>query len=76
MSWKPTNKAVSKEEVQDKDNEHSGHHEIDDEAIGDLCRGIVRSVMGREARCPDVKENGWEGIENWALRNWQQAQGE
>ena len=58
MSWKPTKKAVSKEEVQDKDNEQSGHHEIDDEAIGDLCRGIVRSVMGREARCPDVKENG------------------
>ena len=76
MSWKPTKKAVSKEEVQDKDNEQSGHHEIDDEAIGDLCRGIVRSVMGREARCPDVKANGWEGIENWALRNWQQAQGE
>ena len=76
MSWKPTNKAVSKEEVQDKDNEHSGHHEIDDEAIGDLCRGIVRSVMGREARCPDVKENEWERIENWALRNWQQVQGE
>lgn len=44
--------------------------------VGDLCRGIVRPVMGREARCLDVKENGWEGIENWVLRNWQQAQGQ
>lgn len=76
MSWKPTKKAVSKEEAQGKDNEQSGLHEIDDKAIGDLCRGIVRAVMRREARCLDVKENGWEGIENWVLRNWQQAQGE
>ena len=44
--------------------------------VGDLCRGIVRPVMGREARCPDVKENGWEGIENWVLRNRQQALGQ
>lgn len=43
-----------KEEAQDRDNEQSGCHEIDDEAIGDLCR----PMMGREARFQDVKENG------------------
>ena len=58
MSWKPTRRAVSKEEAQDRDDEQSGCHEIDDKAIGDLCRGVVRPMMGREARFQDVKENG------------------
>lgn len=62
-------------QCQDKNNEQSGCHEIDNKAIDDFCGSIIGPVMGREARFQDAEENGWRSIGNQDLRNWQQTKG-